>query len=52
MIEQLESLMIPIVSIGSEPWTVTISLNELPGEFQIDTGDYVSVIIEQLCTKS
>ena len=50
-IEQSESLMIPTVSTGSEPWTVTVSLNELPVEFQIDTGADVSVIPEQLYRK-
>ena len=47
-IEQSESLMIPTISTGSEPWTVT---DELPVEFQIDTGADVSVIPEQLYRK-
>ena len=50
-IEQSESLMIPTVSTGSEPWTVTVSLSELPVEFQIDTGANVSIIPEQLYRK-
>ena len=50
-VKQSESLMIPIVSTGPEPKTVTVSLNELPVEFQIDTEAHVSVIPEQLCRK-
>ena len=51
VIEQSESLMIPTVSTGSEPWTVAVSLNELPVEFQIDRGADVSVIPKQLYRK-
>ena len=51
VIEQPESLIIPTVSTGSEPWTITISLNQVPIEFQIDTGADVSVISEQLFKK-
>ena len=51
VIEHSESLIIPTVSSGTEPWTVTISLNKLPVEFQIDTGADVSVISEQLYKK-
>ena len=51
VIEQPESLIISTVSTGSEPWTVTISLNQVPIEFQIDTGADVSIISEQLFKK-
>ena len=50
-IEQPESLIIPTVSSESQPWTVTISLNQVPIEFEINTGADVSVISEQLFKK-
>ena len=51
MIEDSESLIIPTVSTGTEPWTVNVLLNKLPVEFQIDTGADVSVIPEELYKK-
>lgn len=50
-VEESESLMIPTVSMGAKPWTVTISLNKFPVEFQIDTGADVSVIPQELYKK-
>ena len=50
-VENSESLMIPMVSTGTKPWTVNILLNKFPVEFQIDTGADVSVIPEDLYKK-
>ena len=51
VVEESTSLVIPTVSTGAEPWTVTVTLNTLPVEFQIDTGADVSVISEELYKK-
>lgn len=51
VIEQPESLIILIVSTGSKPWTVTISLNQVSVEFQINTDADVSVVSKQLLKK-
>ena len=37
---------VPTVDAGDNPWVVTISINESPVEFKIDTGADVSVISE------
>jgi len=51
VVEESTSLVVPTVSTGAEPWTVTLKLNTLPVEFQTDTGADVSVISEELYKK-
>ena len=46
-----QSLEIPTISSGIEPWMVTVTLNSVPVKFQIDTGADVSVITEKLYQK-
>ena len=35
------------VTAGDDPWIITLSLNDLPVEFKIDTGADVSVVPEE-----
>ena len=51
VITESESLEIPTISTGTEPWMFTISLNKFPVNFKIDTGADVSVIPEKLYKK-
>jgi len=51
VVEESTSLVVRTVSTEAEPWTVTLKLNTLPVEFQIDTGADVSVISEELYKK-
>jgi len=62
-IEESDTLQVPTVTAGSDPWKVTVTLNSQPLEFHIDTGADVTVITEKLykqlkcpqlqkCTKS
>ena len=50
-IEESDTLEVPTVTAGSDPWKITVSLNALPIEFHIDTGADVTVITEKLYKK-
>ena len=51
VVDESESLMIPMVSTRTKPWTVNILLNKFPVEFQINTGADISVIPEEVYKK-
>ena len=50
-IGESDTLEVPTVVAGSDPWTVTVSLNTQTVEFHIDTGADVTVIPEKLYKK-
>ena len=50
-IAESDTLEVLTVVAGSDPWTVTVSLNTQPVEFHIDTGADVTVIPEKLYKK-